>query len=173
MTEEKPKNKFLIPAIIGVIVLVAMVITAIVLSSQPSGSGGGDGTGSSIQGKFTVGNLVFDLPSEYVDKGDGFYEFRDDDNAIVVQVYKKDNYGGTVQEYIDRDENLYYPVKSSVQDTVINELVWFKAKGNDGDYLYYAKKGDTVYMVALSPVFAKTTRVNELIATFEEKLFIK
>ena len=178
--EKKNNNNLLVTIICGIVVLIGIISVVVLLTSGRSGGNAGgssDNGGSSVQvegeGKFKYYGLSFDLPSEYEDKGDGNYEFRDDDNAIMIQVYKKDNYSDSVNRYIERDENMFYPIKDGISEVVFNGNLWYKGKGKDGDYLYYVKKGNTVYMVAISPIFAKTTRVNELISTFEKNLFVK
>ena len=176
MTDENKKKKLTLQGLMGgilLVIIVAVTSAAIVLSRQSDNGGENNTEASEQEGMYTFGDIIFDLPDGYESISDNFYEFRDEDNAIALQIFEKSEYTDSIYDYIRSDENKYYPEVDNITETVINRGYWYKTKGEDGDYLYYAKKGDTAYMIAISPIFTKGTRVDELITTFENSLFIK
>lgn len=125
------------------------------------------------EGKYSIKNLTFDLPDGYKSNGDNSYMYTDDNNAIVVNVYVKENFEGTLDDIINKDYFKMFPNSKSLTDTVINGNNWLKGNSTDGATLYYIKDGNDFYGVSLEPLFTTKAMVNTLIETVEGSLYFK
>ena len=171
--DKKNKNLLIWGIVSGVVAVVIIIVLVIVLNQPPKGDNNGDNTGQTtnvLDGKFVYEGISFVLPSEYERIAEDFFQFYDDNNGIRVDLYYKKDFEGMLIDYVKKDEQGFHPVQSTQEEKSLNGHTWYKYKGNDGDYMYYAQDGKDMYMIAVSPLFAQASKVEELLSMLESSL---
>jgi hypothetical protein len=124
------------------------------------------------EGKYSIGDLTFNLPDGYQLDGTDRYTYRDSSNALIVELYV-DDLNGDLREFIKKDTHSFYPTMDALNEINLNGNRWLKGKTIDNTYVYYTKDGNKAYSIMLSPVFTTSGKYSELETTFEKSLYFK
>jgi hypothetical protein len=125
-----------------------------------------------VEGKYSVGNLTFNLPNGYQLDGTNRYTYRDDSNALIIELYVDDN-TGDLREFIKKDTHSFYPNMEALNEINLHGNRWLKGKTTDNTIVYYTKDGNKAYSIMISPVYTTSAKFSELESTFEQSLYFK
>ncbi len=127
MAKKKNNNNLMIWWIIGGVVAVIVIVIAVVLLNQPpKNNGENDNNGNSgssqqvnvPEGSNIFEDITFDVPNDFEKVEDGIFQLFNEKNGIRVELYVKKDFGGPLSDYIEKDENSFYPVQNSREEKI-------------------------------------------------------
>ncbi len=163
--------------LLSLLVVVALFTVTACGSKEEKTNGEGERESVKYQqgyqaGKYSIGDLTFNLPDGYVLDGTDRYTYRDSSNALIVELYV-DELNGDLREFIKNDKHSFYPNLDALNEINLNGNRWLKGKTVDNTYVYYTKDGNKAYSIMLSPVYTTNDKFSELETTFEKSLYFK
>lgn len=126
-----------------------------------------------VEGKYSIKDLTYNIPDGFEVQGNNRYALNDGTNGIMIEFYVNSSFEGTLDEYVSKDENHFYPDTKTLSGTKINGNNWLKGSTLDGGYIYYIKDGESIYSFMISPLYTSKSFINDLVTNLESSLYFK
>lgn len=126
-----------------------------------------------VEGKYSINNLTYNINDSFENQGNNRFALNDGTNGIMIELFVNSSFAGTLDEYIAKDENHFYPNTKSLEEAIINGNPWLKGKTTDNGIIYYIKDGSSIYSIMISPLYTSKSFFDDLVTTFENSLYFK